>query len=103
MLTAEAKATATMPVLPWHCPSLGVDIIGIPWFWAIRYSLPSTPEIFVPNEDIYKYLIYDEFGFCTLTQVESPMKSRTLSINGVSKGRAMTGWWIGFIPPGKFS
>ncbi|KAA0018134.1 pyridoxal phosphate-dependent aminotransferase [Salinicola corii] len=58
--------------------------------------LLDHPDIVVLTDDIYEYLVYDDFEFCTLAEVEPRLKSRTLTINGVSKGHAMTGWRIGF-------
>ncbi|WP_249977822.1 pyridoxal phosphate-dependent aminotransferase [Vreelandella olivaria] len=63
---------------------------------ALAAVLSRHPDIFVLTDDIYEYLVYDDFEFCTLAQVEPKMKLRTLTINGVSKGHAMTGWRIGF-------
>ncbi|MGP9764321.1 pyridoxal phosphate-dependent aminotransferase [Halomonas sp. AOP13-D3-9] len=63
---------------------------------ALAAVLLGHPDIFVLTDDIYEYLVYDDFEFCTLAQIEPQMKSRTLTINGVSKGHAMTGWRIGF-------
>lgn len=63
---------------------------------ALAYVLIDHPDVFVLCDDIYEYLVYDDFEFCTLAQVEPRLKARTLTINGVSKGHAMTGWRIGF-------
>lgn len=63
---------------------------------ALAAVLFEQPDIFVLTDDIYEYLVYDDFEFCTLAQVAPRMKPRTLTINGVSKGHAMTGWRIGF-------
>lgn len=58
--------------------------------------LLAHPDVFVLCDDIYEYLVFDDFEFCTLAEVEPALKARTLTINGVSKGHAMTGWRIGF-------
>ncbi|WP_110643915.1 pyridoxal phosphate-dependent aminotransferase [Salinicola sp. CPA57] len=63
---------------------------------ALAAMLLDHPDIVVLTDDIYEYLVYDDFEFCTLAEVEPRLKSRTLTINGVSKGHAMTGWRIGF-------
>lgn len=63
---------------------------------ALAAVLLDHPDIVVLTDDIYEYLVYDDFTFCTLAEVEPRLKSRTLTINGVSKGHAMTGWRIGF-------
>jgi aspartate aminotransferase len=48
------------------------------------------------SDDIYEHLIFDDFKFATICEVEPKLKDRTLVVNGVSKGYAMTGWRIGF-------
>jgi aspartate aminotransferase len=47
-------------------------------------------------DDIYEHLIFDGARFHTLAQVEPRLAARTLTMNGVSKAYAMTGWRIGF-------
>ena len=47
-------------------------------------------------DDIYEYLVYDGFEFVTPAQVEPSLYDRTLTVNGVSKAYAMTGWRIGY-------
>ncbi|MBT5383659.1 MAG: aminotransferase class I/II-fold pyridoxal phosphate-dependent enzyme, partial [Kordiimonadaceae bacterium] len=46
--------------------------------------------------DIYEHIVYDKFQFYTPVAVEPKLKNRTLTMNGVAKGYAMTGWRIGF-------
>jgi aspartate aminotransferase len=48
------------------------------------------------TDDIYEHLLYDGREFVTPAQVEPALKDRTLTINGVSKSYAMTGWRIGY-------
>ena len=47
-------------------------------------------------DDMYEHIIYDDFRFITPTAIAPELKSRTLTINGVSKAYAMTGWRIGY-------
>ena len=47
------------------------------------------------SDDIYEHITYDNFNFFTTAQV-SKLKERTLTMNGVSKSYAMTGWRIGY-------
>lgn len=54
------------------------------------------PQVHVMTDDIYEHLVYDNNVFATLAQVEPGLKDRTLTINGVSKAYAMTGWRIGY-------
>jgi aspartate aminotransferase len=50
----------------------------------------------VMTDDIYEHILYDKRQFVTPAQVEPALKERTLTINGVSKAYAMTGWRIGY-------
>jgi aspartate aminotransferase len=50
----------------------------------------------VLTDDIYEHLIYGDLGFATMAQVAPDLKDRTLTVNGVSKAYAMTGWRIGY-------
>src|SRR5690606_41346697 len=45
---------------------------------------------------MYEHLIYDDRRFYTMAQVAPSLKDRTLTVNGVSKAYAMTGWRIGY-------
>jgi len=58
--------------------------------------LARHPQVWVLSDDIYEHLIYDELPFHTLAQVAPELKARTLTLNGVSKAYAMTGWRIGY-------
>jgi len=48
------------------------------------------------TDDMYEHLVYDDFEFATIAQVEPQLYDRTLTMNGLSKAYAMTGWRIGF-------
>ena len=63
---------------------------------ALADVLLRHPHVWVMSDDIYEHLIYDGFEFCTIAQVEPRLKSRTLTINGLSKAYAMTGWRLGY-------
>ncbi|WP_199259800.1 pyridoxal phosphate-dependent aminotransferase [Paracoccus binzhouensis] len=54
------------------------------------------PQVWVLSDDIYEHLVFDGFRFVTPAQVEPGLKPRTLTMNGVSKAYAMTGWRIGY-------
>ena len=54
------------------------------------------PDVWVLTDDIYEHLVYGDFEFCTPAQVEPGLMDRTLTMNGVSKSYAMTGWRIGY-------
>src|SRR5437899_4263788 len=48
------------------------------------------------TDDMYEHLVYDDFEFTTIAQVEPRLYERTLTVNGVSKAYCMTGWRIGY-------
>jgi len=58
--------------------------------------LKKHPDVYVLSDDIYEQLIYGGVRFATIAQVAPFLAGRTLTMNGVSKSYAMTGWRIGF-------
>lgn len=58
--------------------------------------LERHPQVWVLTDDIYEHLIYGDQPFCTPAQVAPALYERTLTVNGVSKAYAMTGWRIGY-------
>jgi aspartate aminotransferase len=56
----------------------------------------APPHVWVMSDDMYEHLVYDDFKFCTPAEVEPQLYDRTLTVNGVSKAYAMTGWRIGY-------
>lgn len=54
------------------------------------------PHVHILTDDIYEVLVYDGGVFATIAQVEPALQPRTLTMNGVSKSHAMTGWRIGY-------
>ncbi|SDC91650.1 aspartate aminotransferase [Cupriavidus sp. YR651] len=63
---------------------------------ALADVLMRHPHVWVMTDDIYEHILYDGREFATIAQVEPALKDRTLTINGVSKAYAMTGWRIGY-------
>ena len=63
---------------------------------ALTDVLLRHPHVWVLADDIYEHLVYDGFRFVTPAQVEPRLIDRTLTMNGVSKAYAMTGWRIGY-------
>ncbi len=53
-------------------------------------------NLYVMTDDIYEYIVYDNFEFFTFAQVAPDLKDRVLTVNGVSKSHCMTGWRIGY-------
>jgi aspartate aminotransferase len=58
--------------------------------------LLGHPKVHVLTDDIYEHIIFDGSIFHTIASVEPHLKGRTLTVNGVSKAYAMTGWRIGY-------
>src|SRR5690606_23904150 len=58
--------------------------------------LMRHPHVWVLTDDMYEHLTYGDFKFCTPAEVEPRLYDRTLTMNGVSKAYAMTGWRIGY-------
>jgi aspartate aminotransferase len=54
------------------------------------------PHVWLMTDDMYEHLVYDGFRFTTPVQLAPTLKDRTLTVNGVSKAYAMTGWRIGY-------
>lgn len=63
---------------------------------AIADVLLRHPQVWVLTDDMYEHLVFDDFEFTTIAQVEPKLYDRTLTMNGVSKAYAMTGWRIGY-------
>ncbi|SDG34051.1 aspartate aminotransferase [Limimonas halophila] len=63
---------------------------------ALAEVLKRHPHVWVMADDMYEHLVYDGFEFCTPAQVAPELYARTLTVNGVSKAYAMTGWRIGY-------
>ena len=54
------------------------------------------PHVWILTDDMYEHLVFGDFEFFTIAQVEPELYDRTLTMNGVSKAYAMTGWRIGY-------
>lgn len=63
---------------------------------ALTEVLMRHPQVWVLTDDMYEHLVYDGYQFVTPAQVEPGLYERTLTMNGVSKAYAMTGWRIGY-------
>ena len=58
--------------------------------------LLKYPHVWLLVDDMYEHIVYDGFRFVTPAALEPRLKNRTLTVNGVSKAYAMTGWRIGY-------
>ena len=63
---------------------------------AIADVLLRHPGVWILTDDMYEHLVFGDFEFSTIAQVEPALYERTLTMNGVSKAYAMTGWRIGY-------
>lgn len=63
---------------------------------ALTQVLLRHPEVYILTDDIYEHILFDGRRFDTPAQVEPELFDRTLTVNGVSKSYAMTGWRIGY-------
>jgi aspartate aminotransferase len=63
---------------------------------ALGEVLLRHPQVWTLTDDMYEHLVYDGFEFVTLLQAVPELYDRTLTVNGVSKAYAMTGWRIGY-------
>jgi aspartate aminotransferase len=62
---------------------------------SIGKVLEKFPQVLIMSDDIYEHVLYDDFKFFTIAQIPE-LFSRTLTINGLSKSYAMTGWRVGY-------
>ena len=63
---------------------------------ALGEVLKSHPQVWVLSYEIYEHLVYDDFKFHAIAAAVPELYARTLTMNGVSKAYAMTGWRIGY-------
>ncbi|MEL6884923.1 MAG: pyridoxal phosphate-dependent aminotransferase [Pseudomonadota bacterium] len=99
-LTADQLENAITDRTKWLIFNSPSNPTGAGYTWAemkeITDVLMRHPYVWVMTDDMYEHLVYDDFEFCTPAQVEPRLYDRTLTVNGVSKAYAMTGWRIGY-------
>ena len=99
-LTPEALEAAITPRTKWLILNSPSNPSGAGYdrdqMAALCDVLLRHPQVWVLADDIYEHLVFDGFEFCTPAQVEPRLKDRVLTMNGVSKSYAMTGWRIGY-------
>ncbi|MCW5713849.1 MAG: pyridoxal phosphate-dependent aminotransferase [Bauldia sp.] len=99
-LTPEALEAAITPRTKWIILCSPSNPTGAVYSAAQLRALTDVllrhPHVWVMTDDMYEHLIYDGVRFATVVEVESRLKDRTLTVNGVSKAYAMTGWRIGY-------
>ena len=99
-LTPDLLAAAITPHTRWLILNSPSNPTGAVYsraeLQALAEVLLAHPHVLILADDIYEHLIFDDQAFFTLAQVEPRLAARTLTMNGVSKAYAMTGWRIGF-------
>jgi len=99
-LTPEALEAAITPKTKWFIFNSPSNPTGAGYTRAELKGLTDVlmrhPHVWVMTDDMYEHLAYDGFEFCTPAEVEPALYDRTLTVNGVSKAYAMTGWRIGY-------
>ena len=99
-LTADALENVITPKTKWLMLNSPSNPTGAAYsadeLRAISDVLLKNDHIYVMSDDIYEHIIYDGFKFNTILTIEPKLKDRVLTINGVSKAYAMTGWRIGY-------
>ena len=99
-LSAKALESAITPRTRWFLFNSPSNPTGAGYsrdeLAALTDVLIRHPHVWVLSDDIYEHIAYDGFDFVTPVQVEPRLRDRTLTLNGVSKAYAMTGWRIGY-------
>jgi aspartate aminotransferase len=99
-LTAEALEAAITPRTKWLMMNSPSNPSGAAYtedeLRALAEVLLRHPNVWVLTDDMYEHLTYGDFVFRTIAEVEPKLYERTLTMNGVSKAYAMTGWRIGY-------
>ncbi len=91
---------AITPKTKWVILNSPSNPSGAAYSWAEMKALTEVfmrhPHVWILTDDMYEHLTYGDFKFCTPAEVEPNLYERTLTMNGVSKSYAMTGWRIGY-------
>ena len=99
-LTPEALDKAITPKTKWIIFNQPSNPTGACYtrdqLKALTDVLMKHPQVWILTDDMYEHLVYGGFKFATIAEVEPRLYERTLTMNGVSKAYAMTGWRIGF-------
>src|ERR1700731_3029737 len=99
-LRPEDLDAAITPKTKWLILNSPSNPSGAAYTWAELNALTDVllrhPQVWILTDDIYEHLTYGDFIFVTPAQVEPELTRRTLTMNGVSKAYAMTGWRVGY-------
>ena len=99
-LKPDALRKGLTPNSRWLILNSPSNPTGAAYTWSELQALAAVlleyPDCWILTDDMYEHLVYDDFKFATIAQVEPRLYERTLTMNGVSKAYAMTGWRIGY-------
>ncbi len=99
-ITPEALAAAITPRTKWLIFNSPSNPSGAGYsreeLKGLTDVLMAHPQVWVMSDDMYEHIAYPPFVFCTPAEIEPGLYERTLTVNGVSKAYAMTGWRIGY-------
>ena len=99
-LSPEALEQAITPKTKWLILNSPSNPTGAAYsrdeLAALGEVLLRHPGVMILTDDMYEHLVYDDFEYSTIAQVQPALYDRTLAMNGVSKAYAMTGWRIGY-------
>ncbi|TPE52951.1 pyridoxal phosphate-dependent aminotransferase [Amaricoccus solimangrovi] len=99
-ITPEALEAAITPRTKWFIFNSPSNPTGAGYsrdeLKGLTDVLTRHPHVWVMSDDMYEHISYAPFEFCTPAEVEPALHERTLTVNGVSKAYAMTGWRIGY-------
>jgi aspartate aminotransferase len=99
-ITAEQLESTITPKTKWVMLNSPSNPTGAAYtgdeIRALTYVLMRHEHVWVLTDDMYEHIVYDDFAFETPAAIEPRLYDRTLTINGVSKAYAMTGWRIGY-------
>ena len=99
-LTADQLEAAITPNTKWFLFNSPSNPTGAGYTWDELKELTDVlmrhPHVWVMTDDMYEHLTFGDFQLCTPAEVEPRLYDRTLTVNGVSKAYAMTGWRIGY-------
>ncbi len=99
-MTAAQLEAAITPKTKWFLFNSPSNPTGAGYSAAELKELTDVllrhPHVWVLTDDMYEHLVFDDFTFATPAEVEPALIDRTLTVNGVSKAYAMTGWRIGY-------
>ncbi len=99
-LTADELAASITPKTRWLILNSPSNPTGMGYtaddLRALADVLLKHPQVWILTDDMYEHIVYEDYEFATIAEVEPRLYDRTLTMNGVSKAYSMTGWRIGY-------